>query len=458
MRLLAFFLFLQSAAAQFGVPTLDGLWQGTLQAGASQLRVVLHLNGSTGTFDSIDQGALGLPVDLVELKARAVTLGMKTVNGSYKGTLSPDGKEIAGTWRQGTELPLTFRRIDSVPELSRPQDPKKPYPYTEEEVVVPNEKAGIRLAGTLTLPKGAGPFPAVVMITGSGPQDRDESLMGHRPFLVIADQLTRNGIAVLRVDDRGTGKSTGTFGTATTADFAADTMACLRFLKARSDIDAKRMGLIGHSEGGIIAPMVAAENDDVAFIVMLAGTAVPGSEVLFEQQRLIARVMLIPGEMAEEGHQFNQKLYEILRKDTSDTDAKKEVEALFAATLAAMPIERRNVAGPGLESQKKQATSPWFRYFLKYDPGPALRKVHCPVLAMNGDLDLQVSANQNLPVIAKALEDGGNKDYEIVKFARLNHLFQTASTGAPSEYATISETISPAALDAMTVWIQRHLK
>jgi pimeloyl-ACP methyl ester carboxylesterase len=282
--------------------------------------------------------------------------------------------------------------------------------------------------------------------------------MGHRPFLVIADHLTRNGIAVLRVDDRGTGKSAGKFETATTADFATDTAACVQFLKARSDIDRKHIGLIGHSEGGVIAPTVAAENDDVAFIVMMAGTAVPGSEVLYEQQRLIAKAMHIPGEMAEKGHQFNQKLYEILKKDSTDAVAAKEVEALFQSMLASMPDEQRKAAEPGLEVQKGQATSPWFRYFVKYDPAPALRKLRCPVLAMNGELDLQVSPNQNLPAIAKALEDGGNRDYEVVKFARLNHLFQTATTGSPSEYATIPETISPVVLEVMTGWILRHVK
>jgi uncharacterized protein len=448
----------QSALAQAGAPDIDGLWQGTLNTGALQLRVVLHLSGSTGKFDSIDQGALGLPLDLVELKERAVTLGMKVVGASYKGTLSPDGKEIVGTFRQGAELPLTFRRIDSVPEITRPQDPKKPYPYTEEEVVVVNEKANVRLAGTITLPKGAGPFPAVVMITGSGPQDRDDTMMGHRPFLVIADHLTRKGIAVLRVDDRGTGKSTGKFGTATTADFATDTVACVQFLKMRSDIDRKHIGLIGHSEGGVIAPTVAAENDDVAFMVMMAGTAVPGSEVLYEQRRLIAKAMHVPGEMVEKEQQFHQKLYDILKKDSTDAVAAKEVEALFQSMLASMPDEQRKAAEPGLEVQKGQATSPWFRYFVKYDPVPALQKLRCPVLAMNGELDLQVSPNQNLPAIAKALEDGGNRDYEVVKFARLNHLFQTATTGSPSEYATIPETISPVVLEVMTGWILRHVK
>ena len=180
--------------------------------------------------------------------------------------------------------------------------------------------------------------------------------------------------------------------------------------------------------------------------------------MLYEQQRLIAQPMHVPGEMAETGHQFNEKLFEILKKNSTDEVAAKEIEALFQSMLASMPDEQRKAAQPGMEVQKKQATSPWFRYFVKYDPAQALRKLHCAVLAMNGELDVQVSPNQNLPAIAKALEDGGNRDYEIVKFARLNHLFQTAATGAPSEYATIPETISPAVLEVMTSWILRHAK
>jgi uncharacterized protein len=454
MTLAALFLLF----AQFGAPGLDGLWEGALNLPGGRLRIVLHLAGAKGTFDSLDQGAMGLPVDLVELQGRSVKIGMKAVGASYSGILSADGKTIAGTFRQGVELPLEFHKVDAVTDLARPQLPKKPYPYREEEVVVPNEKANVRLAGTLTLPKGAGPFPAVVMITGSGPQDRDEALLGHRPFLVIADHLTRNGIAVLRVDDRGTGKSTGKFGTATTADFAADTAACVKTLKSMADIDSKHIGLIGHSEGGVIAPMVASESSDVAFIVMMAGTAVPGSEVLVEQQRMIARAMNIPPAMAEDGRQFNARLYDVLKKDTDDATAAKEVEALFRARLAAMPEEQRTAAQAGMESQMKQAVSPWFRYFVKYDPAPALRKVKVPVLALNGELDVQVSASQNLPMVAKALEEGGNRDYEIVKLAGLNHLFQTAKTGSPTEYGTISETVSPVALDVMTDWILRTLK
>lgn len=448
--------FIMLFLAQFGAPTVDGLWQGTLNAGPTKLRLVLHLNGATGKIDSIDQGAKGLPIDAVALKDRTVNLSMKALRATYQGTLSPDGNEITGTFHQGADFPLIFRRIESEPDTSRPQDPRKPYPYTDEEVTVLNEKANVRLAGTITLPRGKGPFPAVVMITGSGPQDRDESLMGHRPFLVIADHLTRAGIAVLRVDDRGTGKSTGNFGAATTADFATDTVACLNFLKARSDIDPTHIGLIGHSEGGVIAPMVAAENSSVAFIVMLAGTAVPGSEVLFEQQRLLAKAMNIPAKMAEDGHKLNAELYETLKKDLDEAAVKKQVEALFRSRLAAMPEEQRTPTEAGMKAQMQQATSPWFRYFVKYDPAPALRKLHCPVLAMNGELDLQVSPSQNLPMIAKALEAGGNRDYEIVKLPLLNHLFQTAHTGAPNEYASITETFSPAALDVMTNWILRH--
>jgi pimeloyl-ACP methyl ester carboxylesterase len=456
MKLLIGFLLSAIALCQGGASSVDGLWQGTLNAGPLKLRVVLHLNGATGKFDSVDQGALGLPIETVSLKDRAVTMSMSKLNATFAGTLSADGNEIDGTFTQGVALPLVLRRIDTAPDMTRPQDPKKPYPYIEEEVVVDNAKAKVKLAGTITIPKGKGPFPAVVMITGSGPQDRDEALMGHRPFLVIADQLTRNGIAVLRVDDRGIGKSTGDFTSATTADFATDTLACVEFLKARGDIDHAHIGLIGHSEGGVIAPIAAAQSNDVAFIVMMAGTAVPGNEVLFEQQKLIGKSMGIPGSLMEDNRKFNEQLYAILAQDIDTPTAAKKVEDLYKARMASMNDEQRKAFQPMMESQMKQATTAWFRYFLKYDPGPTLRKVRCPVLAMNGELDLQVSPAQNLPALAKALEDGGNTDYEIVKLAKLNHLFQTATTGSPGEYAAISETVSPVALDLMTAWILRH--
>ena len=263
-----------AANAQKATPSGD--WQGTLSAGGQDLHLILHIAQAAdgafkATLDSVDQGANGIPISSMSLKDDKMVFAVDAVHGSYEGKISADGSMIEGTWSQGQALPLTFKKIaDSAKQLAkpvRPQDPVKPYPYHEEDVVYDNKSAGNKLAATLTLPQGKGPFPAVVLITGSGPQDRDESLLGHRPFLVLADYLTRKGIVVLRADDRGIGKSTGTFATATTTDFATDAEAGIAYLKTRPEVNAHKIGLIGHSEGGIIAPMVAARNHDVAFIV-----------------------------------------------------------------------------------------------------------------------------------------------------------------------------------------------
>jgi pimeloyl-ACP methyl ester carboxylesterase len=326
-------------------------------------------------------------------------------------------------------------------------------------VIYDNPKSGNKLAGTLTLPRSPGPHPAVLLITGSGPQDRDEALMGHRPFLVIADYLTRRGIAVLRVDDRGMGKSTGKFDSATTVDFAGDARASVDFLKTRKDVDPQQIGLIGHSEGGVIAPMLAAESSDIAFIVMLAGTGVTGEEIVVAQQFLINRAMGMPEEAAEKSREVERFILGVIKEEKDDAVALRKIHEGVEKMSADLPEDRRQAQKQmmaGLEKQMAMMTSPWFRAFLIYDPRPALEKVKVPVLAMNGALDLQVPPHQNLLAIAAALEAGGNPDYEIVKLAHLNHLFQTAQTGSPIEYAKIEETFAPAALEAMGDWIGRH--
>ncbi|HEX3821259.1 MAG TPA: alpha/beta fold hydrolase, partial [Candidatus Sulfotelmatobacter sp.] len=344
--------------------------------------------------------------------------------------------------------PLVLKRLKDQAEIERrrPQNPTRPYPYREEEVHYDNKVQNVTLAATLTIPEGKGPFPGVVLITGSGPQDRDESLMGHKPFLVLSDYLTRHGIAVLRADDRGTGMSTGVFANATTADFATDAEAGIEYLKTRTEINPHKIGLIGHSEGGVIAPMVAARNKDVAFIVMMAGTGVPGDQVLEAQGEAIS---IANGTSPTEAARKAAKEKEILTLiETEKDDAKLEKEL------------RDKMAGDIPEGQVgaqiKQATSPWFRYFLTYDPATALRKLTCPVLAIDGSLDKQVLPSQNLPAIRKALEEAGNKHFEIDELAGLNHLFQTAKTGSPAEYAEIEETIAPAALETISSWILKQ--
>ncbi len=448
-----------------GTPSIDvpeallGLWQGKLELpGGISLRLVLRVEAKDGkrtaVLDSPDQGVNGIPVNAITLKENVLTFENRGIGGSYEGTLDAGKEEIKGTWSQGPlKMPLNLKKTDKVTELRRPQNPKAPLPYRAEEVTYPNAGAGITLAGTLTIPEGQGPFPAVVLITGSGAQDRDESLAGHKPFLVLADALTRKGIAVLRSDDRGVGGSTGSMENATTHDFVGDVLSGMDFLKTRSEIDPRRIGLIGHSEGGLIAPMVALKSPDVAFLVLLAGTGVPGSEIILKQNALIARAAGADEATITRQVEALRAAIDVLADEPDDDAAAVKIRAAFLDVLSAKERGETTSAMAGVEAGVKQLTSPWFRTFLTLDPRPTLAKVTCPVLALNGEKDLQVSPSQNLPEIEKALQSGGNPDVTIRELPGLNHLFQKAKTGAPSEYATIEETFNPEALELIADWV-----
>lgn len=441
---------------------LEGLWLSTIQAGPTTLRLGLHVtrepNGLSGKLDSIDQGAFGLPLSSISEHAGKVKFELKTLGISFEGALDNDA--LSGQWRQGGFVaPLVFKRVEKLPEIVRPQEPKKPYPYSEEEVSYVNAKAGIRFAGTLTLPSGAGPHPAALLITGSGPQDRNESIAGHKPFLVLADYLTRRGIAVLRVDDRGVGGSGGKPDEGTTEDFAGDALAGVAYLKSRKEIDARRIGLVGHSEGGLVAPLAAAQSPDVAFIVLMAGPGVVGEKILEAQGELILRAMGVPQEIAARNRQLQRLTFDVLKQEKDNAAAQRKIRegaAKMKAGLSADQQKGMDALIARMESQLKFVSSAWFRAFLSYDPRPALMKVKAPVLAASGERDLQVPPQQNLPAIAEALEAGGNRDYTLVKLPGLNHLFQTSQNGSPVEYPQIEETIAPAALQVVGDWILRH--
>lgn len=433
---------------------LDGDWDGALNVNGATLRLAFHVKttdagGTVATLDSIDQAAFGIPVTKISRDGAEVRFEIALVHGEFKGTLGAAGKTITGQWSQmGNALPLTLtRRAAGVPQqsLNRPQTPTKPYPYREEEVTFDDAAANVRLAGTLTLPKGSGPFPAVVLIAGSGPNTRNEPLFNHQIFLVLADYLTKQGIAVLRFDKRGTGASTGDYAKATTEDFADDAGAGFNFLKARNDIDARHVGLIGHSEGGLIAPIVAARNSSVAFIVLMAGPGVDGAHILSEQLRLISKSMGVSDEKIEKQSAMQAEAIAIIttEKDPAVMDAK--LHKLLGD--AGLPKD-------AADATIKMATSDWMREFFSLDPTVALRQVHCPVLAIGGSKDLQVPADESLSAIKAALHD--NPDVEIKELPDLNHLFQTAKTGSPLEYGTIEETISPSALTLISSWVLRH--
>jgi len=437
-------------SAQTPAGSVEGSWEGTLDAMGTKIRIGVAITRQpdgtlTATMNSPDQGAFGLPLTDISFTDRVLRFMLKVASGTFEGKLNDAGSEIAGTWQQALlVLPLTLKKVDTLSRPNRPQEPKPPFSYRSEDVTVANAVANVTLAGTLTLPDGPGPFPAVVFITGSGPQNRDEELLGHKPFLVLADHLTRRGIAVLRYDDRGIGKSTGDFAAATSEDFAGDALAAWQFLRTRREIDARHIGLLGHSEGGLIAPMLAARTPGIAFVVMLAGPGVTGEQIMLKQAALIMKANGASDAAIAANTDLQKQIFTILREET--------VPARIVERLSAIPVPGPKEASAALV---KQSSSPWMRYFALYDPAPALENVTCPVLALAGELDLQVPVEQNVPAMEAALKKGGNTDYTVVRLPGLNHLFQTCKTGTPAEYAQIEETMSPVALDTIGTWIRK---
>jgi len=439
------------------IASAEGVWQGALEGNGMRLRLQLHVSHDdqkqlVAALDSPDQGVSGLPAIKVGQKDAVFHFEIPVVTGVYDGTLNAAKTTITGSWAQnGIEQKLNFKRSDQLLELVRPQNPVKPYPYKEEEISFPNEKAKITLAGTLTLPRGPGPFPSAILISGSGPHDRDESIVGHRPFLVLADYLSRKGIAVLRFDKRGIGKSTGDYAKATTEDFAADTEAALFYLKSRKEIDPNRTGLIGHSEGGLIAPLLASRSGGVAWIVLLAGPGLNGEDALLLQSELILKSSGVDDDQIAKTRVFNKQTYALVRQEKNPAALQAKLTDLVqSSSMSAM------LPPAALQSQLRVVASPWFRFFLDYDPVPALQKTTCPVLALTGEKDIQVPAKENLAKIQKALQDGGNKDFQATELPGLNHLFQHSPTGSIGEYGSIEETMAPEALNAISDWVLKH--
>ena len=383
-----------------------------------------------------------------------VKLILSNINASYQGRL--EGDRLIGTFTQhGLSLPLDLEKTAHPPVVTlRPQNPRRPLPYDEIEISVGNTAAGVTLACTLTEPRAQGPFGAVVLATGSGPQNRDESLMGHRPFLVLSDAITRQGVAVLRCDDRGVFKSTGTFGTATTFDFADDALAEVAALRARPEIAPAHVGVLGHSEGGTIATIAAAKSKDVAFIVLLAAPALPGDQILDLQRGLLEKAAgMSDAEIADSKANWD-KAFAIINAEKDDAAATRRLRALYDGLPAATRAQFEQVGG--FDAQVKEVLSPWFRTFLALDPRTFLSRVKVPVLALNGARDWQVPPGANLPEMKKQLAH--DRDLTIREMPDLNHLFQTAKTGSPAEYAEIDETMAPAALALVSDWIARHVK
>lgn len=445
---------------------ITGSWNGVLKVQGIQLRLTFHVEktekGYSSSMDSPDQNAYGIPATSTSFNDNTLQIGIAAAGIEYAGVLEADEK-IKGTFKQGgMNLPLDLSREAFIKvEQKRPQEPREPYPYLSEDLFFHNEKAGIKLAGTLTTPQEGSNFPAVILISGSGAQNRDEEIMGHKPFLVLADYLTRNGIAVLRYDDRGTAESEGNFMNATSADFATDVQAAVDFLKTRNEINPSQIGLIGHSEGGLIAPMVASSDEDVAFIVLLAGTGVRGDKILLAQQALIGEVSGMTTAQLKENDLISRGAFEIVVKEQSEEQLKNELTEYMTKVFRNIPKENlppNMTESDFVVAQTSQLSNPWMKYFINYDPAPALEKVSCPVLAINGAKDLQVPAKENLAAIKHALEKGGNPNITTVELPGLNHLFQEADTGAPSEYGEIEQTFSPDAMKLISEWIIEQVR
>ncbi len=456
---------LSNVALADPVPTADvaGIWEGSLAVSGIKLRLVFKVEKKAdGTLeakmDSPDQGAKDIPIKTCNVEDGQIKFDAPDMMAAYSGKLSADGKTATGEWKQGGKaFALELKRVDKVTEVRRPQEPKKPYPYLEEEVTVQNDEAKITLAGTFTKPKEGGPFPAVVLVTGSGPQDRDESILGHKPFLIIADYLTRQGIAVLRCDDRGIGKSKGDFKKATTVDFATDAYAAVKFLKSRPDVDPKRIGIAGHSEGGLIGPLVAAAHaDDVGFLILLAGPGLSGDEIICDQVAAISRIKGEPEREIKLGLGLQQQFNAIAIAGGPKEQVVEKLKEAAKAFIASLPEEDRKKAEDEIKDAEKQfpaLATPWFQFFLSHDPRPTLKKVRCPVLALNGEKDLQVTPKENLAAVGTALKEGGNTRVTLKEMPGLNHLFQHCKTGNPENYAGIEETFAPEALETMAKWI-----
>ncbi len=446
------------AAGSASAEEAAGDWNGML---AGQLHVIVHVTKDAGgrygaTLESPDQGSFVLSADTVAADAEHLSFTIAKIGAIFAGTWNAEKNGWAGTWTQGQVLPLVLSpmttRAAALAPAKRPQEEAiaaGARPYRQEAVSFASAGAGVRLAGTLSIPDGVGPFPAVVLICGSGPETRDEDLMGHKVFLVLADALNRRGIAVLRYDKRGVGESTGNYATASLADFVADAESALAFLKTRPEIAPDRTGLIGHSEGGAVAPMIAVRNPSARFVVLMAAPGMRIGQLLRVQTAKIAKASGASDADIARKQAFFDKLY----VDLSTAKGDEQALAIAKADVA-QAVADKIVPAAGAEALARLVTSPWAREAFAYDPVPALRLLKTPVLALNGSLDLQVPAAEDLPPIRAALQ--GNPRATIVELPNLNHLFQTATLGTPAEYGEIEETFAPAALQMIAEWVAAH--
>ncbi len=433
---------------------ITGSWNGILDVGAAKLPLVINISEKDGKFsatmDSPSQGAKGIPVNTVVFENLKLSFMITALSAKYEGLVKNDS--IFGTFTQsGMSFPLNFSRMNAPIITNKPQDPKPPYPYNSEDVRFENKKAGITLAGTLTLPKEGQKFSAVVLVTGSGQQNRDEEVLGHRPFLVLADYLTRNGIAVLRYDDRGVAESTGDYKSATFDDFTTDAAAAVAYLKTRKEINPKKIGVAGHSEGGTIAFLLASEkNSDLAFIVSLAGMAIPGDSLLQMQRYLIGKTAGVSDKDIAQNEEL-VRLVDSISHAHSDDFILQNMENIID-NLLPDSLKNNDAIKAVFKQGFQQMMNAEMKSLMNCNPAQALKNIQCPVLALNGEKDLQVPADVNLNRVKTLVKS----PVTVKKYPSLNHLFQHCTTGLPAEYGVIEETISPEVLKDIADWIKKR--
>lgn len=451
MVLLLVFLATPCVLLAQSAPSPAGNWEGLVSVGDAKVRLIFHISALPdgtlkGAMDSPDQGAFGLAASSITCKDGSVAISIGQAGIRFEGRFEGSDR-IVGTLSQGPHSdPLILsRQASGQPALAkRPQDPVPPFPYREIEVSYPGGSPDVTLAATLTIPPGSGPFPTVLLLTGSGKQDRDEAILGHHPFRVLADHLARNGIAVLRADDRGMGGSSAGSPDATTDDFGADAVAGLRFLQKRSEVDPARLGLLGHSEGGYSALCAIRQGAHPAFLVFLAGPAQSGGDLIVSQVEALVRASGAPAEAARMAASQQSEIIRLL-KTTPDAERKDKIQQYL--TGLGMPMERA-------KTQSASLCSPWYRFFIGFDPTPVLHSLQIPVLALFGERDTQVPAQANRTALEEALKGHVPTGTAIHVLPSLNHLFQECTTGLPTEYGGIQQTISPKALETISSWVR----
>ena len=461
ITLLTFFIFYTSTLGQ---STIFGIWEGAFQVRGTELKIYMDIKEENDVLHSYltvpDQMLKQIKSSNASYKDDTLRVAYNMFGASYEGVLANNGKNLNGTWTQGQVSEMNLTRIDQIPVVNRPQEPKPPFPYKSEDVIFFNTKDNIKMGGTLTLPNDGSGFPAVILVSGSGQQDRNSEIAEHKPFLVISDYLTRNGIAVLRYDDRGIGETTGNPATSTTKDFANDAAAAVRYLKSRNEIDPAKIGVVGHSEGGMIAPMVGNIHKDIGFLVLLAAPAEPIPELMVTQNRNIFRQIGLSDEELEKNENYNRKIFNIIASDSPTTELFDTIQKLAKNYYNSIHEDFRPMFGPTQEtyyiSLASQLFSPWFRGFMQYDSKEYLKNIKCPVLAVNGSDDIQVPSKSNLDAVVAGLALAENKDVTIQEFESLNHLFQKCSTCTVNEYAQLEETFSVEVLEFVSSWIQER--